>query len=82
MCMLMYLIMISIIVLRSGVIIFSRFPLMVDGQNVDCTVKRYFADTHKVVLKYPNLSCLHVGPKDKHIFIPMEVCIGLYIYIN
>jgi len=38
-----------------------------------CTVEKYFATTHKKQLQYPHLPCLHVGPKDKNIYIPMEV---------
>ena len=34
----------------------------------------YFKKTHEVDLKFPNLPCLWVGPKQKTIYIPMEFC--------
>ena len=62
-----------------------RFPLKTDdGREVDCTVQNYFADTYQIRLQYPNLPCLHVGPQDKNIYIPLEVYmyknIGMYLY--
>ena len=40
---------------------------------VDCTVQKYFFDAHKITLQYPDLPCLHVGSKNKNVFLPMEV---------
>ena len=42
------------------------------------TVEQYFADVYQKRLNYPHLPCLHVGPKEKHIYIPMEV-MGLLV---
>ena len=50
-----------------------RFPL--DGH--DCTVQNYFLKQYNMRLRYPHLPCLHVGPKEKRIFIPLEVCAQL-----
>ena len=49
----------------------QTFPLD-DGKT--STVEDYFASKHGVQLKYPHLPCLHVGPPQRNIFIPMEVC--------
>ena len=40
---------------------------------VDCTVQKYFFDAHRITLQYPDLPCLHVGSKNKNVFLPMEV---------
>ena len=40
---------------------------------VECTVEKYFADTHTINLNYPNLPCLKVAGKMKNIYLPMEV---------
>jgi eukaryotic translation initiation factor 2C len=49
--------------------------LAVDGGGeIQCTVQKYFADNYERQLKYPDLPCLHVGPSNKNIFIPMELC--------
>ena len=42
--------------------------------DLKVTVAEYFKETHGVDLKYPNLPCLWVGPKQKTIYIPMEFC--------
>ena len=42
--------------------------------DLNATVADYFKTTHGVELKYPNLPCLWVGPKQKTIYIPMEFC--------
>jgi eukaryotic translation initiation factor 2C len=53
----------------------QTFPLTTEGGDVvSCTVQKYFADTYQIHLQYPHLPCLHVGPKDKNIYIPMECC--------
>ena len=60
-----------------ALLLLFRFPLTLDdGKVVDCTVEKYFLDTHKMHLKYPNLPCLHVGSKNKNIFLPLEVLCG------
>lgn len=48
----------------------QTFPL--DGKR--CTVQQYFRDAHKKELEFPNLPCLHVGQKEKHVYIPIELC--------
>merc|ERR1719369_2054177 len=42
--------------------------------DLKINVAEYFKQTHEVDLKYPNLPCLWVGPKQKTIYIPMEFC--------
>merc|ERR1719481_2164045 len=42
--------------------------------DLDLTVAEYFKSTHGVELRYPNMPCLWVGPKQKSIYIPMEFC--------
>eukprot|EP00092_Neocalanus_flemingeri_P007368 GFUD01007955.1.p1 GENE.GFUD01007955.1~~GFUD01007955.1.p1 ORF type:complete len:1043 (+),score=306.14 GFUD01007955.1:186-3314(+) len=42
--------------------------------DLKISVAEYFKETHGVDLKYPNLPCLWVGPKQKTIYIPMEFC--------
>merc|ERR1712240_441974 len=42
--------------------------------DLNLTVAEYFKTTHGVELKYPNMPCLWVGPKQKTIYIPMEFC--------
>ena len=46
--------------------------LMIPDLNM--TVEKYFAQEHKAKLKYPHLPCLHLGAKQKTIYIPMEFC--------
>ncbi|XP_055705408.1 protein argonaute-2 [Phlebotomus papatasi] len=48
----------------------QRFTL--DGKSM--TVEQYYAEK-RIRLKYPNLPVLHVGPKDKNIYLPAEFCI-------
>ena len=42
--------------------------------NLKISVADYFKNKHEVELKYPNIPCLWVGPKQKTIYIPMEFC--------
>ena len=50
----------------------QTFPLD-DGKNE--TVENYFKQAHpNVKLCFPNLPCLHVGAKDRHVYIPLELC--------
>uniref|UniRef100_A0A1I8HD05 Protein argonaute-2 n=1 Tax=Macrostomum lignano TaxID=282301 RepID=A0A1I8HD05_9PLAT len=53
----------------------SSFPLqMENGQTLDCTVVKYFAERYKMRLRYPMLPCLQVGQENKHTYLPLEVC--------
>jgi eukaryotic translation initiation factor 2C len=53
----------------------QTFPLMLEnGQTVECTVAKYFADKYGIHLKYPHLPCLQVGQEQKHTYLPPEVC--------
>ena len=47
------------------------FPL---EDQKECTVERYFLEKHKKRLGFPGLPCLHVGKKEGHVFIPLELC--------
>ena len=49
----------------------SQINFLVDGRNV--TIAQYFKDTYRYTLKYPNLPCIWVSPKEKKTYIPMEV---------
>lgn len=52
----------------------QTFPLDVgEGRTVQCTVEKYFMDTYRKRLRYPQLNCLKVGPIHRNIFIPIEV---------
>ena len=37
------------------------------------TVEHYFLHFYGVTLQYPSLNCIHVAPKHRLIFLPMEV---------
>uniref|UniRef100_A0A1I8GV41 Protein argonaute-1 n=1 Tax=Macrostomum lignano TaxID=282301 RepID=A0A1I8GV41_9PLAT len=53
----------------------QSFPLqMENGQTVDCTVAKYFAERYRMRLRYPMLPCLQVGQENKHTYLPLEVC--------
>ncbi|XP_045608306.1 protein argonaute-2 [Procambarus clarkii] len=53
----------------------QTFPLDVgEGRTVQCTVEKYFMDTYRKRLRYPQLNCLKVGPIHRNIFIPIECC--------
>ncbi|XP_012548543.1 argonaute 2 isoform X1 [Bombyx mori] len=43
------------------------------GPPVRMTVYEYFMKEKKYRIKYPDLNCLWVGPKDKNIYLPMEL---------
>lgn len=45
-----------------------------DGSEVMCSVADYFSERYGP-LRYPKLPCLHVGPPNRNIFLPMEHCI-------
>ena len=42
--------------------------------DLNTTVEKYFLDTYKVRLSHPKLPCLWLGPTNKTIYIPMELC--------
>ncbi|CAH2108472.1 unnamed protein product [Euphydryas editha] len=44
-----------------------------DGTKRECTVERYFQVEKNYRIRYPNLNCLWVGPRDKNIYYPMEL---------
>lgn len=50
----------------------SQINFLVDGRKV--TIAQYFKDTYRYTLKYPNLPCIWVSPREKNTYIPMEVC--------
>ncbi|CAI5441807.1 unnamed protein product [Caenorhabditis angaria] len=45
-----------------------------NGKQVICSVADYFSEKYGP-LKYPKLPCLHVGPPNRNIFLPMEHCL-------
>ncbi|PAA61921.1 hypothetical protein BOX15_Mlig021460g1 [Macrostomum lignano] len=52
----------------------QTFPLqMENGQTLDCTVAKYFAERYRMRLR-PMLPCLQVGQENKHTYLPLEVC--------
>lgn len=50
----------------------SQISFDVEGRKI--SIAQYFKETYKYTLKYPNLPCIWVSPKEKNTFIPMEVC--------
>jgi len=42
--------------------------------DLNVTVEKYFLDTYKVKLSHPFLPCLWLGPTNKTIYIPIEMC--------
>ena len=42
--------------------------------DLGITVQEYFQKQYGVVLRFPNMPCLWVGPKQKTIYVPMEFC--------
>jgi eukaryotic translation initiation factor 2C len=50
----------------------QTFPLS-DGSL--CSVEKYFRDTYpNSRITNPHLPCLHVGPKDRNVYLPIDVC--------
>ncbi|XP_045768424.1 protein argonaute-2-like isoform X2 [Maniola jurtina] len=50
-----------------------------DGRPTrEITVAKYFETEKKCRIKYPNLNCMWVGPKDKNIYYPMELLDVVY----
>ena len=46
-----------------------RFPL--DGGG-ECSVLDYFRRKHGREIQYPDLPCLDLGQKDRHVYVPLE----------
>ncbi|PAV74327.1 hypothetical protein WR25_13833 isoform C [Diploscapter pachys] len=44
-----------------------------DGREVTKTVAQYFAEKYGD-LRWPKLPCLHVGPPNRNIYFPLEIC--------
>lgn len=50
----------------------QMFPL---ADGTDCSVENYFKDTYpESVIDHPHLPCLHVGAKDRKVYLPIDVC--------
>lgn len=50
------------------------FPMTdANGTTKTVTVEKYFEVDKKCRLRYPNLNCLWVGPRDKNIYYPIEL---------
>lgn len=45
------------------------------GDTCEMTVEQYFYEIKHIPLKYPNLPVIQVGPKQRKIFIPMELLV-------
>ena len=43
-----------------------------DGQSI--TVEKYFTNQYRIRLQYPELPLIQLLPKEKNIFLPIEVC--------
>jgi eukaryotic translation initiation factor 2C len=53
----------------------QTFPLQLEnGQQVECTVAKYFMEKYNIKLLYPHFPCLQVGQEQKHTYLPLEVC--------
>lgn len=52
-----------------------KFPY--EGSNI--TIKNYFANRYKYILRHPNLPCLSVGAQGKETYLPAEVRKPLYL---
>jgi len=50
----------------------SQISFDVEGKKM--SIGQYFKQQYNYTLKYPNLPCIWVSPKEKNTFIPMEVC--------
>ncbi len=50
----------------------QTFPL---ENGSKCTVEKYFSETYpKLSRLYPRLPCLHVGQKNRNVYLPIGVC--------
>ena len=53
----------------------QTFPLQLEnGQQIECTVAKYFSEKYNIKLQYPHFPCLQVGQEQKHTYLPLEVC--------
>ena len=43
------------------------------------SIGEYFKKQYNYTLKYPNLPCIWVSPKEKNTYIPMEVRVVTYL---
>ncbi|XP_050665105.1 protein argonaute-2-like isoform X2 [Leptidea sinapis] len=55
-----------------------EFKLGDDGKSKTITVEKYFAEVKGQRLRYPNLNCMWVGPRNKQIYYPMELLHVVY----
>ncbi|KAK3908670.1 LOW QUALITY PROTEIN: Protein argonaute-2 [Frankliniella fusca] len=51
----------------------ERFQLDDSGRTM--SIGEYFEKEKKYTLRYPDLPCVHVGHRDKTIYVPMELCV-------
>ena len=56
----------------------NMFNITVDGQDKMISVEQYFA-IKNYTIKFPNLPTVQVRPKERNIFLPVEVCIVYFI---
>lgn len=45
------------------------------------TIGEYFAKEKRYDVRFPNLPCVHVGPRDKSIIVPMEVSFNYDLFL-
>ncbi|XP_065346670.1 protein argonaute-2-like [Cloeon dipterum] len=45
-----------------------------NGQKRQVTVAEYYKTEKRYEIRHPHWPCLHVGSKDRNIFVPMELC--------
>nr|AEX15552.1 argonaute 2 [Pleurobrachia bachei] len=50
----------------------SQLSFDVDGQRM--SISQYFKKQYNYTLKYPNLPCVWVSPREKKTYLPLEVC--------
>ncbi|CAH2076758.1 unnamed protein product, partial [Iphiclides podalirius] len=56
-----------------------KFPMTgPDGRQTTMTVADYFKKEKNYTLKFPNLNCMWVGPRNKNIYFPMELLEVVY----
>lgn len=51
----------------------ESFTVQVDGRPVRKTVQAYFAELQRPI-RYPNVQCIRLGPRNNTISVPMEYC--------
>lgn len=52
----------------------TMFDYDADGARRQISVEEYMEKTYNIRLQYPHLPCVVVGPKDRQIYLPMELC--------